>query len=97
MSKFRTSIIAVTLATMFFIPVSAIPKTPGINIEEKPPVSENSVSVPEKDFSEDKLIDYYPDDDIYKAFDMAIKEASVTDEELNTLTFEDFLVDENED
>lgn len=38
----------------------------------------------EKIFSEDKLIDYYPQDDIYQAFDMAIKEASVTDAELNT-------------
>lgn len=38
----------------------------------------------EKDFSDDKLIDYYPDDDIYNAFDMAIKELSVTDAELNT-------------
>jgi hypothetical protein len=37
----------------------------------------------EKNFSEDKSIDYYPND-IYKAFDMAIKEASVTDAELNT-------------
>ena len=38
----------------------------------------------EKNFSEDKLIDYYPDDDIYNAFDMAIKKLSVTDAELNT-------------
>ena len=38
----------------------------------------------EKNFSVDEIIDYYPDDDIYKALDMAIKEASVTDEKLNT-------------
>lgn len=39
MSKFRAAIIAFTLTAIFFIPMSAIPKTP--LPEEKPPVTEN--------------------------------------------------------
>ena len=50
MSKFRASIIAVTLAVMFFIPLSAIPKD--IPIEEKLPPSENSSSSSEPEVSE---------------------------------------------
>ena len=50
MSKFRASIIAATLAIMFFIPLSAIPKN--ITIEEKPPASENSSSSSEPSVSE---------------------------------------------
>lgn len=78
MSKFRTSIIAVTLAAMFFIPVSAIPKTPNIYIEEKPPVSENSVSVPEKDFSEEP---FFPEG-TFRIFDLeteTVSEVSFSD------------------
>ena len=53
MSKFRASIIAVTLAAMFFIPLSAIPKTPDINVEKEPPPSENSYPETEAEFLEE--------------------------------------------
>ena len=53
MSKFRASIIAVTLAAMFFIPLSAIPKTPDINVEKEPPPSENSYPETETEFLEE--------------------------------------------
>ena len=52
MSKFRAAIISVTLAAMFFIPFSAIPKTETLPLEEKPPVSENSSSSSEEEFRE---------------------------------------------
>ncbi len=42
MSKFRTAIIAVTLAAMFFIPMSAIPKNDILQENEKTPSAENS-------------------------------------------------------
>ena len=54
MSKFRTSIIAVSLAAMFFIPMSAIPKNPVLPSEEKTPVSENSSSSPESVLPEEE-------------------------------------------
>ena len=44
MSKFRASIIAVTLAVMFFIPLSAIPKNPASPSKEEPQISEQSSS-----------------------------------------------------
>ena len=55
MSKFRTAVIAVTLAAIFFIPISAIPETPNANAEKEPSVSENFVSVPEEEFSEEPV------------------------------------------
>ena len=54
MSKFRTAIISVTLAAMFFIPFSAIPKTETFPSEEKPPVSENSSSAPEAEIQKNE-------------------------------------------
>ena len=52
MSKFRAAIISITLAAMFFIPFSAIPKTETLPSEEKKPVSENSSSSPEEEIYE---------------------------------------------
>ncbi len=52
MSKFRAAIISITLAAMFFIPFSAIPKTETLPSEEKPPVSESSSSVSEEELHE---------------------------------------------
>ena len=57
MSKFRTSIIAVSLAAMFFIPMSAIPKNPVLHSEEKTPVSENSSSYPEFVLPDEEILD----------------------------------------
>ena len=54
MSKFRAAIISVTLAAMFFIPFSAIPKTETFPSEEQPPVSENSSSAPESEIQENE-------------------------------------------
>lgn len=54
MSKFRSSVIAVTLAAMFFIPMSAIPENPVLPSEENPPISENSSSAPETEIPEEK-------------------------------------------
>ncbi len=52
MSKFRAAIISVTLAAMFFIPFSAIPKTETFPSEENPPVSESSSSASEEEIRE---------------------------------------------
>lgn len=37
----------------------------------------------EKDFSEDEIIDYYPADDIYRAFDMAMKKKNAPESEFD--------------
>ncbi len=52
MSKFRAAIISITLAAMFFIPMSAIPEKTVLSPDEKPFVSENSSSVPEPEIPE---------------------------------------------
>ena len=51
MSKFRAAIISITLAAMFFIPFSAIPKEPAFPSEEKPPVTENPTPLSEPEIS----------------------------------------------
>ena len=54
MSKFRTAIISITLAAMFFIPFSAIPKTETFPSEEKLPIPENFSSAPEAEIQENE-------------------------------------------
>ena len=67
MSKFSTAIILVTLAAMFFIPFSAIPKTETFPSEEKPPVSENFSSAPEAEIQENEK--YLPEGS-FRIFDL---------------------------
>ena len=67
MSKFRASIIAITLAAMFFIPFTAIPKTPALPLEENPPVSENSSSIPEPEIYETEK---NPSEGSFRIFDL---------------------------
>lgn len=72
MSKFRASIIAVTLAAMFFIPLSAIPKTPDINAEKEPPPSENSDPETEAEFLEEP----FSPEGTFRVFDLETETVS---------------------
>ncbi len=73
MSKFRAAIIAFTLAAMFFIPISAIPKTAEIPKEEKPPASENFSSAPEAEISEKEET---PPEGFFRIFDLETETVS---------------------
>ncbi|MBQ5357782.1 MAG: stage II sporulation protein D [Oscillospiraceae bacterium] len=70
MSKFRTSIIAVSLAAMFFIPMSAIPKNPVLHSEEKTPVSENSSSYPEFVLPDEEQKEKAKEEGFFRIFDL---------------------------
>lgn len=72
LSKFRASVIAIALAAMFFIPISAIPKTEKLP-EEKPPVSEAPDS--EKEEGEKAETPEIPEGS-FRIFDLSTEEVS---------------------
>ena len=71
MSKFRASIIAITLAAMFFIPISAIPKSSALPLEESVPPQEFSSSEPESSKAEES----FPEG-TFRIFDLVTEEVS---------------------
>lgn len=84
MSKFRSAIIALTLAAMFFIPLSAIPKIPSAP-EEKPvsPSSESSSSLPEEKNPEPSEEGAFPEG-FFRIFDLET-------EEIYEVSYEDYI------
>ena len=72
LSKFRATVIAITLAATFFIPISAIPEGEKL-LDEKPQISENSSSETEKQEETEK-----PEipEGSFRIFDLSTEEVS---------------------
>lgn len=85
MSKFRSAIIALTLAAMFFIPVFAIPEKEPSPEKEKPapPSSESGSSLPEKEISESPGEKAFPEGS-FRIFDLET-------EEISEVSYEDYI------
>lgn len=67
MSKFRASLIAITLAATFFIPMLSIQKNPVPPSEETPPAFEDPQAVPEQEFTEKEQSD---EENFFRIFDL---------------------------
>lgn len=84
MSKFRSAIIAVTLAAIFFIPLSAIPESPHPIEEDPPQVSSGSgSSASEEEPPEPSAEKTFPEG-FFRIFDLET-------EEISEVSYEDYI------